>query len=178
MALRASWKVSGWSDTGLAFGTKPPGTASGTDRRDQRGVYRPCRSPEAAASVETSASCYHAEEDIRVLAIVKPILKLRKVQRQIFLAHIMVSADHAAFEQRPKRFHVVRVSEPAHVLTATMVDGLMRQVRPILESSPEYSPNRTRALGIIPDSPLQRVANQRLVFRRLPRAAENHRRCS
>jgi hypothetical protein len=30
MALRASWNVNGWSDTGLAFGIKPRDTASGT----------------------------------------------------------------------------------------------------------------------------------------------------
>jgi hypothetical protein len=50
MALRASWNVSGWSETGLAFGTKPASTASGTGRRDQRGVYWPFHCAEAAAS--------------------------------------------------------------------------------------------------------------------------------
>ncbi len=79
MALRASWNVPGWSEPGLAFGIKHPGTVVDTDRRDQRGVYRPCRSPEAAASAETSASCYHVEENILVVPIVVAILKFRKI---------------------------------------------------------------------------------------------------
>jgi hypothetical protein len=49
----------------------------------------PCLA-EASASGMTSASCYHVEENIFVVAIVKAILKLREIQRQIFLAHIVV----------------------------------------------------------------------------------------
>jgi hypothetical protein len=40
---------------------------------------------EADASVPTSAFCYHVEENILVVAIVEAVLKLRKVERQIFL---------------------------------------------------------------------------------------------
>jgi hypothetical protein len=47
MALRASWNVSEWSETGLAFGIKHPSTVGDIDHRDQREVYWLCRYPEA-----------------------------------------------------------------------------------------------------------------------------------
>jgi hypothetical protein len=60
---------------------------------------------EADASVPTSASCYHVEEDIRILAIVEAILKFSEIQRQVFLAHVVVRAEYAALEGRPERFN-------------------------------------------------------------------------
>lgn len=85
---------------GFAFGIVLPfaGTAIG--------IGRPCPQSgdwpylaEVSASGLTSAPCYHVEEDIWILAIIEAILKLRQIQRQIFFADVVVSADHAAFEE-------------------------------------------------------------------------------
>ena len=81
---------------------------------------------EAAASVETSASCYHVEENIGVAAIVESVLKFREIQRQIFLAHVVVSAENPALEQRLERFHRIGMDFAAHVLAFAMIDGLVR----------------------------------------------------
>ena len=59
---------------------------------------------EASASGLTSASCYHVEENIFVIAIVEVVLKLREVQRQIFFAHVVIGAEHAALQKRPERW--------------------------------------------------------------------------
>jgi hypothetical protein len=127
MALRASWNVSGWSEMGLAFGIILPfaETAIGIVRLCPQLDYWPCPA-EASASGMTSASCYHVKENVRILAIVKAILKLREVQRQIFLAHIVVRAEHSALEQRPERFDAVRMDLAAHVLAIAVLDDFMR----------------------------------------------------
>src|SRR5208282_5707338 len=105
MALSASWNFSGWSEMGLAFGILLPVGETAI------GIVRPCPqsgdwlcAAEADASVPTSASCYHVEKDIRILAIVEAILKLRQIERQVLLAQVVVRADHSALEQRPERF--------------------------------------------------------------------------
>jgi hypothetical protein len=59
-------------------------TASGTDRLNPQSGDWPCLA-EASASGLTSASCYHVEENILVVAIVKVVLELRQIQRQILL---------------------------------------------------------------------------------------------
>jgi site-specific DNA recombinase len=50
---------------------------------------------EAAASVANSASSKDGVEDIRVLAVVEPEGKLIQIQRQIFLAHVVVGAPRS-----------------------------------------------------------------------------------
>ena len=69
----------------MALGmTIPREMAAGIDRRDQRlDVWR-CLA-EAAASEVTSASCYHLEENVGIVPIVKTKLKLVQVERQIIL---------------------------------------------------------------------------------------------
>src|SRR5208283_5091530 len=85
---------------------------------------------EAPASQVGSASCYRLPKNIFFFSVVEPELKLIQVRRQIFLAHVVIRADHAALQQRPERFHVVRVDGAAHVLAALVADGLMRQALP------------------------------------------------
>ncbi len=48
---------------------------------------------EAAASVANSESCYDRIENVRILSIVEPERKLIQMQRQIFLADVMVGSD-------------------------------------------------------------------------------------
>jgi hypothetical protein len=57
---------------------------------------------EAAASAANSASSKDGVEDFRVLAVVEPEGKFIQVERQIFLAHVVVSAHNAALQQGPK----------------------------------------------------------------------------
>ncbi len=66
------------------------------------------RDAEASASSDASASCYGLSEDVRILAVVVAELKFVQVQRKVLLADVVVSAYHAALEQRPKVFDVVR----------------------------------------------------------------------
>src|ERR1700689_2716569 len=115
--MSASWNVSGWSEMGFAFGIVLPfaGAAIGIVRPCPQSGDWPCLA-EASASGLTSASCYHIEENILVVAIVETILKLREVQRQIFFAHVVIGAEHATLEQRPERFHRICVDLAAHVL--------------------------------------------------------------
>ena len=65
-------------------------------------------------------------EDIGVVAIVVAELELVKVERQIFLAYVVVRADNAALEQGPERINVLSVDLATHVLTLYVADGLMR----------------------------------------------------
>src|ERR1700694_5907110 len=53
------------------------------------------RDAEASASSDASASSYRCSEDIGILAIVVAKLKLIQIQGQIFLAHVVIGADHA-----------------------------------------------------------------------------------
>ena len=71
-------------------------------------------------------------EDVRILAVVVAELKLIQIQRQILLADVVVSADHATLEQRPERFDVVGMNEAAHVLALTVRNRLMRQALPAI----------------------------------------------
>ena len=59
---------------------------------------------EAPASSGASASCYRLAENVAFFAVVKAELKFVQVEWQVFLAHIVVGADHAALEQAPERF--------------------------------------------------------------------------
>ena len=79
------------------------------------------RDAEALASSDASASCYGAPENIWILAVVVAELEFRKVERQVFLAHMMVSSDHTALEQAPKVIDVRRVDFAAYVFASRMV---------------------------------------------------------
>jgi hypothetical protein len=53
--------------------------------------------------------------------------ELRQIQRQIFLADVVIGADHAALEQRPEAFDAVRMDNAPDVLAPAMIDSLMMQ---------------------------------------------------
>jgi hypothetical protein len=111
---------------GFAFGILLPvaGTAIGSVRPCPQLDDWPC--PAEAASGMTSASCYHVKENVRILAIVKTILKFREVQRQIFLAHVVVSAEHSTLEQRPERFDAVRMDLAANVFAVAVLNDFVQ----------------------------------------------------
>lgn len=58
--------------------------------------WAPCFEAELPASSDSSASRQHVKEDIRILAIVKAILKLREVPRQVSLADLVIGANEPA----------------------------------------------------------------------------------
>ena len=89
-------KVSGWSDTGFAFGITYPPMAKGVAHSSLD------TSSEHASAVACSAFCYHIREDVRIVPVVVPVGELRKVQRQVFFAHIVKRAHHATLQQAPE----------------------------------------------------------------------------
>jgi hypothetical protein len=82
---------------------------------------------EVPASEDASASCYDFAENVGVLSVVMTELKFRQVERQIFCANVVVSADYAALEQRPKRFDVIRMNLAAHILAGAMANRFVRE---------------------------------------------------
>ena len=95
--------------------------------------WRRSQIAETFASVRVSAPCYRLPKDVWFVAIVESETELRKVQRLIFLADIVVGADDPALQQRPERFHRVRVNESAHVFAAAMIYSFVRKFLPSCE---------------------------------------------
>ena len=54
-----------------------------------------------------------------------PELKLCEVHRQIFLANVMVGADHATFQECPERLDIVGMDFAAHVFILAVIDRFM-----------------------------------------------------
>jgi hypothetical protein len=87
--------------------------------------WRRSQIAETFASVRVSAPSYRFAENVSFIPVVKPKLKLIQIERQIFLAHVMVRSYHAPLEQRPERFDCVRVDVAAHILASRVSDKLM-----------------------------------------------------
>src|ERR1700728_822625 len=81
---------------------------------------------ETFASVRVSAPCYRFAEYVGFLTVVKSELKFRQIQRQIFLADVVVGADDSSLKQRPEGINVLGVYLTAHILAATMGYDFMR----------------------------------------------------
>lgn len=75
------------------------------------------------------ASLDSRSENVGVEAVVVSELKLRDVQRQIFLADFVEAADDAALEDAPEAFNRVGVDRADNILPAAMVDGAVRVFR-------------------------------------------------
>ncbi len=67
--------------------------------------WRRSQIAETFASVRVSAPSYRLAENIGVVSVVKPELKLREIQRQILLADVVVGAHDATLQQRPESFN-------------------------------------------------------------------------
>lgn len=119
IAVMASSKLNGQSETGFAFGIGPP-MANGVEH------FSPDTSSEPAVPVACSAACYDRREDVRILAVVMTEREFSQVQRQVGLAHVVIGAHHATLEQAPKAVQVGGMDIPAHIFTLGMVHGLMR----------------------------------------------------
>jgi hypothetical protein len=83
------------------------------------------RDAEASASSDASASCYCFPKDVMILAVVMAKLELGKIERQIFLADMVVGSDDSALQKRPERIDILGMNLAAHILALTMRDGFM-----------------------------------------------------
>jgi hypothetical protein len=81
---------------------------------------------EAPASSVASASSYRCSKNVCILAIVVAKLKLREVQRKVFLADMVEAAHHTTLEKRPERFDVIGVHFAAHIFANGVLYGVVR----------------------------------------------------
>ncbi len=119
-AVIASSKLNGQSETGFAFGIRPP-MANGVEHSG------PHILAEHAVPAAWSAICYDRREDVRILPVVMTERELSQIQRQIGLADVVIGAHHATLEQAPEAIEVGRVDVPAHILTLRVVHALVRK---------------------------------------------------
>ena len=82
--------------------------------------WRALACSEAPASLCASAASYCLPKDVGVPAIVETELKLREIQGQIFLAHVMIGADDSPLEPAPEIFQVISVHLAAHVFASAV----------------------------------------------------------
>ena len=69
---------------------------------------------------QRSTTGHRSPENVGIVPIVEAERKLREIQRQIFLAHIVVSADDSTLQQRPEGVDVLSMYFAAHILTRAM----------------------------------------------------------
>src|SRR5271167_3167382 len=93
----------------------------------EQGRWRRSLIAETVASSHVSAPCYGAPEDVLVVPIVESEGELVEIERQIFLAHVVVRPDDSALEQRPESFNRVRVNDAADILVVAMTDDVVRE---------------------------------------------------
>lgn len=118
IAVIASSKLNGQSETGFAFGIRPP-MANGVEH------FSPDTLSEPAVPVACSAACYDRREDVPVLPIVMTERELSQVQRQIGFADVVIGADHATLQQAPEAIEVRRVDVSTHILPLGVVHSLV-----------------------------------------------------
>jgi len=81
---------------------------------------------ETVASDHVSAACYRRSEDIGVMAVVVPELKFSDVQRQIFLADLVIAADDPALEDAPEALNRIGMDSSDDVFASSVLDDLVR----------------------------------------------------
>jgi hypothetical protein len=69
-------------------------------------------------------------EGVRIIAIVETKVKLRQIQREIFLADIMIRPDDPALEQCPEAFDIVGKYFAANILALAMFLGFVMMQSP------------------------------------------------
>jgi len=81
---------------------------------------------ETDASGLASAPCYRSRKRIGIATIVVAELKFGDVQRQIFAADLVVGANNAALQDRPKAFDSIGVNSADNIVAAALADNPMR----------------------------------------------------
>jgi hypothetical protein len=74
-----------------------------------------------------SATTYGRAEDVRVAPIVIAKFEFRNIERQIFAAHLVISPNDAALDERPKALNRVGVNRADNMLADGVIDRLMRE---------------------------------------------------
>src|SRR5258706_16416560 len=83
---------------------------------------------EADTSSPASEACYGGSENVGVVAVVVPELRLSDVQRQVLGRNLVIAANDAALEQAPEALNRVRVDRANNVLLGAVLDGAMREI--------------------------------------------------
>jgi hypothetical protein len=81
---------------------------------------------EPVASVACSASCQDCLEDIGILTVVMPKLKLCKIERQILLTNVVIAPHNTAFQQAPETLDIVRMYFATHIFALTVAYRFVR----------------------------------------------------
>lgn len=81
----------------------------------------------AAPGIDASATRYSRAKYVYVLPVVVTELKLGNVQRHVFGTDLVIGADHAALNQRPKTFNRVGVNSTDNVLVFAVVNHFVRK---------------------------------------------------
>lgn len=103
---------------------------------------------ETDASDPASAACYRRVEDFRVVPVVVTELKLRDVQRHIFLADLVERANDATFENAPEAFDRVGVDDPRDVFAGSVAhDLVLVQFLHVLVADPFVSDDEAHLVG-------------------------------
>jgi len=84
--------------------------------------------PETDASDRASAACYRSIENVRIVAVIVAKFELSHVQRQIFFADLVIAADDAAFDQRPKTLNRLRMHCADNVFLRAMADDAVGKI--------------------------------------------------
>jgi hypothetical protein len=87
--------------------------------------WRALACSEAPASLCVSAACYRFAENIGIVPMVVAELKFREVERKIFLADVMISANDSALQQSPKGIKIGSVNLATYILAFVVIDSLM-----------------------------------------------------
>ena len=74
-----------------------------------------------------SARAHSCSEDVRIVPVVIPELKLGDIERQVLGADLVEGADHAALNEAPEAFDGLGVDCAHHVLALAVVNGGVRE---------------------------------------------------
>ena len=88
--------------------------------------WRHSQIAETFASVRVSAPCYRLAEYVGFSAIIVAVLKLRQVQRQVFLADVMEGSHDAALQERPEVIQILGVNDATHIFFGFVINGIVR----------------------------------------------------
>lgn len=124
--------------------------------------WRALACSEAPASCCASAASYRLSKDVVIVPIVESELEFREVERQIFLADVMVRPNYPALQQAPERFDIVRVDLAAHVFARAVSDDFVwKEMSQIAVSAPFIRCDQIDFLGHgLFDEPAQGVSGR------------------
>jgi prevent-host-death family protein len=119
-------------------------------------------------SLLTPINC--CSEDVLVKPVVIPELELSNIERQIFAAHFVERANHAALEDRPEAFDDLGMNRTDDVLAVDMING---RVRIFLFSASEAKTHLSQRLEAVElGETIVITRHGRAIARLIPRAGQ------